>query len=269
MPFLHEVLLSIRPASLGSWLSGVLRVNKRRVVSVADGKFWVNPVSNFGYRISSTGHYEPDTRRAIENNLKPNNVFIDLGANEGYFSVVASRIIGSSGRIIAIEPQARLQEVIRRNCELNNLKNVTLVQSVVSSFDGTVELALTPDMNTGASGLYRRTRYPLPTQSAPCLTLSSLFRTHRITHCDLMKMDIEGAEYDLVMQAGDLLSSGAIKCIVMEVHDSIISSRTLQVEELYKRMDTYGYTCLREGELSIFKFRDYHEFDADSAGQGS
>jgi len=252
MKIIYKCLLSIRPASLGAWLSGVLGMNARRIVSVADAKFWVNPVSNFGYRISDDSNYEPDTRRAIESNLKPNDVFIDLGANEGYFSVVASRVIGSSGRIIAIEPQTRLQEVIRRNCELNNISNVTLIQSVVGSFDGTVELELTPDVNTGASGLYRQTKYRLPTQLVPCITLNSLFKEHTITKCDLMKVDIEGAEYDLVMQAGGLLSSGVIKGIVMEVHDSIITARHLQVKDLYMRMESYGYSCEKQGELAIF-----------------
>ena len=92
--------------------------------------------SNFGFRLTSAQGYEPETKALLVSFLKPGMVFVDLGANEGFFSVVASRLVGSGGKILAIEPQARLGSVIRRNLELNLAANVTLAQVAISAEAG-------------------------------------------------------------------------------------------------------------------------------------
>jgi FkbM family methyltransferase len=63
--------------------------------------------------------------------LRPGAVFIDMGANEGYFSVLASGVVGPSGAVIAVEPQSRLQGVIQTNLDANACLNVRLVRCVV------------------------------------------------------------------------------------------------------------------------------------------
>jgi hypothetical protein len=74
------------------------------MVSTSNGTFFINPVSNFGAAILN-GEYEPEMKRILNRYLPDGGTFIDLGANEGYFSVLASRMVGSKGRVVAILPQ--------------------------------------------------------------------------------------------------------------------------------------------------------------------
>jgi FkbM family methyltransferase len=100
--------------------------------------------------------------------------FVDLGANEGFFTVIASRLVASNGRVLAIEPQARLAPVIQRNLVLNEVTNTTLLQAAVPDANGIAESNLAPEQaNSGSSGLSRATRYANPTQPVRLMTLEA------------------------------------------------------------------------------------------------
>src|SRR4051795_13108866 len=101
--FLGPILRRIRPALLASYLKRLLRI-KRVVVRTGAGAFFVDPISHLGAQLIDTGEYEPDMMATLEKHLSAGGVFVDVGANEGYFSVEAGRIVGPSGRVVAVEP---------------------------------------------------------------------------------------------------------------------------------------------------------------------
>jgi FkbM family methyltransferase len=235
-----DLLLRVRPAALASLLAAAFRLNKRRLVRGKHATLFINPVSNFGAAILK-GEFEPQMREVLCRYLSPGGVFIDLGANEGYFSVLASQIVGPRGTVIAIEPQSRLQHVICTNLQVNDCFNVRLVRCVVSDRTGKAQLSLAPTVNTGSSSLFRPTKYLLPTEEVPSFCLSDLIDRLGIEHCDLMKVDIEGAEYDVLTAAPEVLRKGTFRHIALEVHNSILERRGLAAVDLHKHMAECGY----------------------------
>ena len=161
LTMLRHLILKIRPAFLASLVAGVCGLNRRRLVRTDHGTFFINPVSDFGSAILG-GEYEPQMRKVLSRYLSPGDVFIDLGANEGYFSVLASKLVGPKGTVIAIEPQSRLQHVIQANLEANQCFNVRLIRCVVSGTTGRMQLSLAPATNTGSSGLFPTNQIPCP-----------------------------------------------------------------------------------------------------------
>src|SRR5258708_5878695 len=117
------LLRKTRPAALATHLKRLLGI-KRTVVRTARGSFFVDPVSHLGEFLIREGEYEPDMTATLRRHLQPGSVFADVGANEGYFSVLGGQIVGPAGRVIAIEPQARLRAVVEENIRLNGLQNV-------------------------------------------------------------------------------------------------------------------------------------------------
>ena len=95
---LQTILLKIRPAPLASMLKRILRV-RRTVIETPLGQFWIDPVSNLGRALSQEGVYEPGMQQTLSRFLKTGGVFIDLGANEGYFAVLAAKAVGADGRV--------------------------------------------------------------------------------------------------------------------------------------------------------------------------
>jgi len=129
---LVDSIRRIRPAPLASALAHITGLNKREFLQTEHGTFFVAPMSQFGFQLRH-GEYEAATTAVLRRCLTPGAVFIDLGANEGYFTVLASKLVGPQGIVIAIEPQSRLQSVITANLEANNCRNVRVVKAVVSS----------------------------------------------------------------------------------------------------------------------------------------
>ena len=237
---LHESLLHVRPSPVAAALKKLLGI-ERRVVRLEAGVFEVDPVSHLGTQLLYRGEYEPELAAVMRHYLRPGGTFVDVGANEGYFSVLAARLLGPSGRVIAVEPQRRLRPVIERNLELNGLTNVTIHECAVSDADGEARLHLTPDTITGSSGLAQMTRYRVPTTTVHTVTLETLLADAGVEHVDLMKMDIEGFEHEAILGSPDVFRRGRIGTIALELHRSRITARGLDPDEIVRFVESYGY----------------------------
>ena len=237
---MNAALMRVRPASLGSALKRILRI-RRYVVETQAGRFYIDPVSNFGVSVQHERSYEPELSMAVRTLLREGDTFVDIGANEGFFSIIASKAVGSTGRVIAIEPQSRLQEVLARNVRENGIMNVDVIQRAISDVHGVATLSVSPDMNTGSSGLFRTTRYEVPTQDVLQTTLDRLFRLLSLRSVRLMKMDIEGLEYEAILGSRDLFRSSAVEYLALELHPTILERRGRPEKDIAKFLNECGY----------------------------
>jgi FkbM family methyltransferase len=248
---LEPLLRRTRPAWLATYLKRLFRI-KRLVVQNRVGTFLVDPISHLGTQLIRNAEYEPDMSATLARYLSPGSVFVDIGANEGYFTIEGGRIVGPSGRVVAVEPQVRLRAVLDENLRLNGLENVTLFDAAVSDAEGPAEMCLAPDMNTGASSLMPRNRYRMPTQPVRTTTLTRLFADAGLGAVDLMKMDIEGLEYEAVMGSKDLFRVGGIRVISLELHLDLIRDRGHDPEELVRFLHSCGYRMDRSTGKRVF-----------------
>src|SRR4029453_5378744 len=116
--FKSSWLLRVRPAILADVLKRIVGVKRQTAETDLGFTFWIDPVSHFGNELGTPASYEPPLTALVQHILRPGDVFIDVGANEGYFSIVGSHSVGN-GRVWTIEPQIRLVPVIRENLRLN------------------------------------------------------------------------------------------------------------------------------------------------------
>jgi FkbM family methyltransferase len=249
--FSRRWLLRTRPAFVAAWLKRLLRVERQEVETLY-GRFLVDPVSQFGNALTSRAGYEPEMRRTLELFARPGSVFLDVGANEGFFSVLASRLVGARGRVIAVEPQERLEAVIRRNLELNACSNVELFSCAIADRRGAAELHLSPDTNTGSTALYRSTRYRLPRTSVSVTTLDDLLDQAGAEAVDLVKMDIEGSEYEAILGSPSVFESGRIAAIALELHPALISGRGLDPAAIARFLERCGYAIAAEAPTTVW-----------------
>ncbi len=237
-----NLLMHIRPAPLAVFFKRALFV-RREIVATPDGNFWVDPASDAGQRVRHTGRYDPKTVEILESVLRPGDTYVDIGANEGYFCVTAARLVGPSGRVVAVEPQARLAEVLRRNFELNGSR-VELLAAAISDQSGTATLHLTPDVNNSASGLAAHTSYRLATQNVPTLTLTQLFAQLNLHPPLVVKMDIESWEHEAILGSREIFQRGLIRVLVLEIHPSLLRQRGLDPDVLTNFLRECGYEHL-------------------------
>lgn len=197
---LLSLLGRLRPAPLAASIAELLKIS-RTEFETAEGTFWIDPVSYLGRTLILEGTYEPGMTACLRRHLNCGMTFVDLGANEGYFSVIASRLVGPAGTVVAVEPQPGLQPVLTTNFALNHCTNVRIVPVAVGDRRGRLPLYLHPRINPGAASLLRPTKYRLPTVMVDVVPLADVFETAGICRCALLKIDVEGGEYEVLLGA--------------------------------------------------------------------
>lgn len=155
--------------------------------------------------------YEPHVTAAIRQVLKPGMVFLDLGANVGYFSLMAAHLVGPGGRVIAFEPGTDNARLILMSALVNRFDHLDLYPSAVADSETTFLF----DMMFGSNGtLSAEVARALSTEEITGLYYRTLVRTVRLDtvlrglpRLDVVKMDIEGAEYRALAGARHLIDT--------------------------------------------------------------
>jgi FkbM family methyltransferase len=145
------------------------------------------------------GTYEADRIAALPKVVSAGMVAYDVGANAGFYSLALSRLVGDAGRVFAFEPNAENVYALRRHVQLNQLRNVTIVQAAVSGrsqiagFDTSIDLA-SGKITQGGSYL------------VPSISLDE-FVAAGYPPPAFVKMDIEGAETDALEGAKEIIAA--------------------------------------------------------------
>lgn len=102
------------------------------------------------------------------------------------------------------------------------------------------------DTNSGSSGIHRYSKYWVPTQSVRSFTLADILDQNHIADVDLLKIDIEGCEYEAILGSQELFDQKRIKAIALELHPAALEARGRSVIELTSYLDRAGYKELSE-----------------------
>jgi len=229
-------MLKARPAALADALQRLLRIPRLECECPAGVRWMADPASHFGRKLLRGEAYEPQMAALVERLLRPGDTFVAIGANEGYFSILAARKT-RPGKVYAAEPQGRLGAVIRKNAELNGCGNVVLWPVAVADRNDSAELFLHPSTNTGSSGLFQPARWHTRRETVPTRTLDGLFAEHGLNRVRIMKVDCEGGE-KLVLEGGrQTLKERKIEILAWEYHPTVLTPGEME------RMDGYLREC--------------------------
>lgn len=139
----------------------------------------------------SLGQYDPETVACFRSYLKEGMIVVDIGANLGYFTVIAARRVGPRGKVFSYEPDPRNFHLLEKNISVNGFRNVTAIPSAISDKIGSRELFF-GDNNTTHS--FSDKRATGRSESVATDTLDDSLSAQGSLKVDIIKMDIEGAE---------------------------------------------------------------------------
>ena len=150
--------------------------------------------------------------------LKQGDVFIDLGANVGKYALLASKLVGPSGRVFAVEPDPSCIPILYKNRALNLAWNLTIIHAAIGRKNGLVKLNMANDgsRSTMSSIYWIYNDKPTATVQVPQITLDHLAEKYGLKRIDWLKLDVEGAEYDAFLGAKKSLK--LIHHVYLEVH---------------------------------------------------
>ena len=146
---------------------------------------------NDSLRLSVLGVYEPVETALMKKEIKPGDVVLDIGANIGYYTLLAARQVGPTGRVYAFEPEPSNFDLLQKNITLNGYTNVVAVNKAVSDRSGKLTLYLSKE-NKGDHRAYTSDE-DREAIGIECITIDE-FLQGSAPRVDFVKMDIQGFE---------------------------------------------------------------------------
>ncbi|MGH9187323.1 MAG: FkbM family methyltransferase [Acidimicrobiales bacterium] len=139
------------------------------------------------------GHWEPNNSALLSSILRPGDVFVDLGANIGYYTLLASSRVGEGGSVIAVEALPQIFELLKKNVVANGLRNVRLVNVAVAGEAGELPIYGAGPENRGMSSSVPHDDWPIEAV-VPAAPLDEILTPEERARVKVIKIDIEGGE---------------------------------------------------------------------------
>lgn len=152
------------------------------------------------------GCWEPNLRRWLSARLQPTDVFVDIGANIGYFSLLAASLVGPRGGVVSIEASPSIYRRLTDTIRLNGARNVRALHAAAADAPGRLRLFRAPAANLGASSIFADVGYE-DEGEVDAYPLYQLLTAAEAKRARVIKIDVEGAEIAVVNGLLPLLAS--------------------------------------------------------------
>ncbi|MFZ0335392.1 MAG: FkbM family methyltransferase [Candidatus Acidiferrales bacterium] len=164
------------------------------------------------------GCYELSKQQALKQFLRPGSTFVDVGCNKGDFALLASRLVGSQGRVLAFEPHPENCHWIRRSIAKNAYHNLDLYELALSDANGIAQLHLgeKSGFHTLLAGTPRKETGTIQVQTRRLEDLLAEVQFER--PIDAIKIDVEGAEMSVLRGARETISRNPHIVLFLDIH---------------------------------------------------
>jgi FkbM family methyltransferase len=217
-----------------------------------------------GSHILRNGVWEPETAAFFRGWLRPGMTFVDAGAHVGHYTLLASDLVGAEGRVIAFEPHPLLGPVLRRNAERAGCANTTVSELALGRASGAADLILHPCDNFGSSSLRadaedgHRPRAPVEVT-----TLDDYLEHAGGPRVDVIKLDVEGAELDVIDGARRTLAANPDILLVVEFLRENARRFGRDVEDLESGLRELGFLLFTLTPAGPLRYRGVGELSVN------
>jgi FkbM family methyltransferase len=189
------------------------------------------------------GVWEPDISAWIRRTLRSGDGFVDIGANIGYYSLLASKLVGTQGVVVAIEPSPPIHSALTRHIKLNRRANIRTIQAAATEIRCNVKLFPGSPENIGKTTTVAQDGDSI---EVPGLPMSEVLDENEIRRARIIKIDVEGAELHVLRGLVPLFSGMREDLeIVMEISSNAADDSVKSGEEIFSIMRNHGFTARR------------------------
>jgi FkbM family methyltransferase len=194
------------------------------------------------YTALLTSEFETAEINFVQSYLKQGMTALDLGAHHGLYTLLASKRVGSNGKVFAFEPSPRERKQLVRNVRINFCSNVHIEPYALGKEPTRENLYVVEGGEDGCNSLrppaVQSETGPVPVE---VVTLDAIASKLSLTKVDFVKLDVEGAELDVLKGALGLLQTICRPVLLVEVYDVRTKPWGYQAREIVEFLDRLGY----------------------------
>lgn len=213
---------------------------------------WAN--ESIGRRIILSGRFEESEIKHFEEFIDEGSVCLDVGANIGTHAIVMGRLAGANGKVYAFEPNRGNSLLIEMNTVLNKLKNVFVVRRPVSDRSGLTMIKAPGDRDSSLD------YYVSKGSDSPSAVFTAIESVTIDDFCNsleilpnFVKIDVEGAEFEVLKGAHGLLSNSANCCVMVEVVEEYLNRFGNTVLGMCEFMSDIGFHAYAKRNNKLVK----------------
>jgi FkbM family methyltransferase len=214
----------------GNGMRAIMSVDGLIVHGEGAGLRFNSQGGNAGYALGTS---ELEIQRVFGRLLAEGQVVYDVGAASGFYTVIAARAVGESGRVIAFEPRPENVERVRHNVALNGFGHVEILELALADSTGSASFSLGAEVTRGGLSQHHAEPAEHGTIEVQISTVDHLV-SEGLPPPDVIKMDIEGAEVEALAGAASTLATRA-PTLLIEVH-----GRAAELDAVLRRIRYVG-----------------------------
>ena len=173
---------------------------------------------------------------------KQGDIVVDIGAHMGRYTIISSKRVGANGKVVAIEANPSNFEMLNRNIKLNQLTNIISLNNAVYSKETKIKLYLPGEElghTTYNTVMSDRAKNEDKFVEVNANTLDYLLQLNEITDVNWVKIDVEGAEFEVLKGASNVLSKSKDIALLIEVHN--LSGGTNLYRPIIEFLNLYNF----------------------------
>lgn len=184
----------------------------------------------------------------LEKFLKKGDTFIDVGANQGEYSLWAARKVGNRGKVVAFEPMPQLYDQLIENIRLNTEfhKTISPVKLGLSDKKGEVILYASEDSNEGTNTIYNTDKFSIEIGQIQLDTLDAQLKELNVNEVNFLKIDVEGAELQVLKGALTTLEKHR-PILLLEINKDACIAGGYQPEDILELLKPFNYSFSKIG----------------------
>jgi len=216
------------------------------------GIWWLAEHSALDHELT-TNEFESAEIEFVRRFLKPGMMVLDVGAHHGLYTLLASKLVGPTGKVIAFEPSPRERIRLFKHLKFNRARNVRVESCALGETNGMADLFLSDDVNDWCNSLREPAGAALKAVQVDVKRLDEIISQQQLNKIDFVKMDIEGGELNALKGAKHMLATREHRPVILiEVQDKRSEAWGHRGANVIRMLEEAGYEwaeILQDGAL--------------------
>ena len=239
-------------SSFGSYLLKRIKRSNSKIPFVIDNQIKINlELANpLTWDLILGKDLERSVKEKFVENVTSGDIIVDVGAHIGEYTLLGAKLTGSSGKVISIEPLHDTANSLKENIILNQFTNCTILENAVGSNVSKQNLYKVSEEDVyGYLDPIVNNKKLIKTDTINVTTIDEIIKTNDLEEINLLKIDVEGFEYDVLLGCKTSFAQNKIRKIICEIHSDFLKAKNFDEKKIYTFLESHGFQITKIQEI--------------------